>query len=165
MTNLLVAAGAVRHGTLPAPAGAGRVAAIDPRDVGEAAAAVLTGDGHAGAIHRLTGPRAIGYAEMAEDLARVLGRPVAYVDVPEDAAREQLAASGAPDWLVRQVTGAFRMIRAGALAETTATVRELTGREPRSFAAFARDHAPAFRNDGGRPDGRPPEVAVSRGAT
>jgi uncharacterized protein YbjT (DUF2867 family) len=129
MTNLLAAAG----GPLVAPAGNGRVAMIDPADVGAVAAAVLTGDGHAGRTYRLTGPEAIDYATAAAALG------VDYVDVPEDAARAELSAAGMPDWLVTQLIGVFRLIRDGAMAETTETARELTGREPRSFAAFARE--------------------------
>jgi uncharacterized protein YbjT (DUF2867 family) len=139
MTNLLAAAEAVRtQGILPAPAGAGRVAMIDPRDVGAAAAAVLTGSGHEGRTYRLTGPEAIGYAEIAA----ILG--VEYVDVAPAAAREQLAASGMLGWLVDHLDRVFALIRAGAFEETTDTVRMLTRREPRSFAQFARDHAEAF---------------------
>jgi hypothetical protein len=39
----------------------------------------------------------------------------------------------------------FRAQRAGAHATPTDTVRAVTGREPRSVADFARDHAAAFR--------------------
>jgi uncharacterized protein YbjT (DUF2867 family) len=139
MTNLLAAAEPVRaQGILPAPAGNGRVAMIDPRDVGEVGAAVLTGSGHEGRTYRLTGPVAVGYA----DIAATLG--VAYVDVPPADAHEGLVAAGLPDWLVDQLDGAFALIRDGALEETTDCVRVLTGREPRSFAEFARDHAAAF---------------------
>jgi uncharacterized protein YbjT (DUF2867 family) len=145
MTNVLAAADQVRAtGTLAAPAGRGAVAMIDPADVGAVAAVALTGDGHAGRTYRLTGPRAIGYGEVAEALSRVMGRPVAYADVPETAARDALASAGMPDWLVQQIAGAFRLIREGALAETTSTVRELIGRDPRGFEAFAAAHAAAF---------------------
>jgi hypothetical protein len=48
------------------------------------------------------------------------------------------------EWLVDHLDRAFALIRDGALADTTDTVRVLTGREPRTFAAFARDHAGAF---------------------
>ena len=139
MTNLLAAADPVRtERVLPAPAGAGRVAMIDPRDVGAVAAAVLCGSGHEGRTYRLTGPEAIGYA----DIAAILGAH--YVDVPPSAAREQLAAAGMPDWLVDHLDKAFGLIRDGALEDATDTVRVLTGREPRTFAEFARDHADAF---------------------
>jgi uncharacterized protein YbjT (DUF2867 family) len=145
MTNLLAAAEPVRaQGVLPAPAGQGRIAMIDPRDVGAVAAAVLTGSGHEGRTYRLTGPEAIGYRQLASELAKATGAPVEYVDVPPDAAREGLAASGMPDWLVDHLDGAFALLRDGALEETTDTVRVITGRDPRSFAEFARDHAEAF---------------------
>jgi uncharacterized protein YbjT (DUF2867 family) len=145
MTNLFAAAEEIRQGRLPAPAGSGRIAMVDPRDVGAVAAAVLTADGHEGRTYRLTGPRAVSYADVAEALAAATGHPVEYVDVPEEAAREALAASGMPGWLVEHLVGAFRMIRADALAETSDGVRALTGREPRGIADFVGDHAAAFR--------------------
>ncbi|HEX5617670.1 MAG TPA: SDR family oxidoreductase [Solirubrobacteraceae bacterium] len=139
MTNLLAAAEPVRtQGILSAPAGAGRVAMIDPRDIGTVAAAVLCGSGHEGRTYRLTGPEAITYAEIAAILE------VQYVDIPPSAAREHLEAAGMPDWLVDHLDRAFGLIRAGSFEDTTDSVRVLTGREPRSFAQFARDHADAF---------------------
>jgi uncharacterized protein YbjT (DUF2867 family) len=145
MTNLLAAAEPVRaEGVLPAPAGEGRVAMIDPRDVGAVAAGVLTGTGHEGRTYRLTGPEAIGYRDVAAEIGAATGRHVEYVDVPPDAARQALAGAGMPGWLVDHLDGAFALIRDGALEETTDAVRVLTGRDPRGFAGFARDHAPAF---------------------
>jgi uncharacterized protein YbjT (DUF2867 family) len=139
MTNLLAAAEPVRtQGVLPAPAGAGRVAMIDPRDVGAVAAAVLCGSGHDGRTYRLTGPESIAYAEIAGTLG------VDYVDVPAAVAREQLVASGLPGWLVDHLDKAFALIREGGMEATTDTVRLLTGHDPRTFAEFARDHADAF---------------------
>jgi uncharacterized protein YbjT (DUF2867 family) len=139
MTNLLAAAEPVRaQGVLPAPAGMGRVAMIDPRDVGAVAAAVLCGSGHEGRTYRLTGPDAIAY----DEIATILG--VQYVDVPPAAARAELAAAGMPGWLVDHLDKAFALIREGALEATTDTVRVLTGRDPRRFAEFAHDHADAF---------------------
>jgi uncharacterized protein YbjT (DUF2867 family) len=140
MTNLLAAAGQVRAvGRLSAPAGLGAVAMIDPRDVGAVGAAVLTSDGHAGRCYELTGPEAITYAQVAEALSAATGRPIAYAHVAPEAAREGLVAAGMPDWLVEHLDGAFERIRRGELAQTTDTVRVLTGREPRTLAQFARD--------------------------
>ncbi|HXG75638.1 MAG TPA: NAD(P)H-binding protein [Gaiellaceae bacterium] len=145
MTNLLASAEQVRATRkLVAPAGEGRVAMIDPRDTGSAAAAVLASDGHAGRTYVLTGARALGFADVARELGLATGDDVEYVDVPDAAAREALAASGLPDWLVGHLSGLFPRIREGLLAATTETVRELTGREPRTFAEFAREHAEAF---------------------
>ena len=49
-----------------------------------------------------------------------------------------------PDWLVTHLGALFPLIRQDALAETTTTVRDLTGAEPRSFGDFAQDHTDAF---------------------
>jgi uncharacterized protein YbjT (DUF2867 family) len=145
MTNLLNAAEQVRAtGTLFAPAGSGAIAMIDPRDIGAVGAAVLTGDGHAGRCYTLTGPEAITYRDVARALTAATGRRVAYVDVPPQAAREGLAQAGMPDWLIEQLDGAFERIRRGAFAQTTDTVRVLTGREGRTFVDFASANAGLF---------------------
>jgi len=145
MTNLLSAAEQVRAtGKLFAPAGAGATAMIDPRDIGAVGAAVLTGDGHAARCYTLTGPEAITYADVARVLTDATGRRVEYVDVPPHAAREGLAQSGMPDWLIAHLDGAFEHMRRGAFAQTTDTVRVLTGRDGRTFVDFASEHAGLF---------------------
>ncbi len=145
MTNLLMSAEQVRdQGMLFAPAGGGKVGMIDTRDVAAVAAKVLTGDGYDGKTYALTGPEAITFEQVAEELSAALGRPVAFVDVPEDGARQGLVAAGLPDWLVDHLFQLFRLIRQGALGEVTNTVRELTGREPRSLADFVRERAALF---------------------
>jgi uncharacterized protein YbjT (DUF2867 family) len=145
MTNLRAAAEPVREqGVLPAPAGDGRIAMIDPRDVGAVAAAVLTGSGHEGRTYRLTGREALTYRDIAAELSKATGTRVAYVDVRPDVAREALVAAGMPGWLVDHLHGVFSLVRDGALEETTDAVRVLVGREPRSFAEFAQDHVDAF---------------------
>ena len=145
MTNLLAVAEAVRaQQILPAPAGEGRIAMIDPFDVGAVAAAVLTESGHDGRTYELTGPEAVGYRDVAAELSRVTGTHVEYVDVPPAAAREELVAFGMPDWLVQHLDGAFAKFRDGEFAATTDAVAVLTGRPPRTIADFLTDHAYAF---------------------
>jgi uncharacterized protein YbjT (DUF2867 family) len=145
MTNLLAAAEPVRaQHVLPAPAGEGRLAMIDPRDLGAAGAAVLVGGDHAGRVYDLTGPEALSYREIAKPIADATGTPVEYVDVPPVAARESLVAMRAPDWLVDHLDGVFANVRANVYATTTDTVEELTGRRPRDLATFIAEHADAF---------------------
>ena len=146
MSNLLASAEAIRHtGKLFAPADEARIAMIDPRDIAAVAAVVLTTDGHEGQTYEFTGPEAITYERIAEELSAATSRPVEFVDVPEEAARQGFVEAGMPAWLVEHLIELFRIIRQGALEWTTDTVRLLTGREPRSFAEFAREHAGLFR--------------------
>lgn len=142
MSNLLAAADAVaRTGRLVAPAGAARVAMIDPRDVAAVAAAVLADDRHDGRTYVLTGPEALTFAEVAERLSAATGRPVEFVDVPDEAARQEMLRSGMPDWLADGVVEVHRQLRAGVSAQVTDVVRVLTGRDPRGLGDFLRDHA------------------------
>lgn len=84
---------------------------IDPRDVGAAAAAVVTGADHAGRTLVLTGPEAIGYEQVATELAAATGRPVEFVDVPDEGARQALLAAGMPEFVAQQLVSIFGMLR------------------------------------------------------
>jgi uncharacterized protein YbjT (DUF2867 family) len=95
----------IRDGVLAAPAGDAEVAMIDPRDVGEAAAAALDEES---AEYHLTGPAALTFAQAAEALG------ARYVDLPPEA-----LAGVQPEWLARHLDGVFSLIRARRLARVT----------------------------------------------
>ena len=64
MQNMLMYAGSIaRTGSFALPLGTAKTAMIDARDVGEVAAVVLTGEGHAGQAYRLTGPTMMDFHE------------------------------------------------------------------------------------------------------
>jgi uncharacterized protein YbjT (DUF2867 family) len=146
LTNLLAYARTVtRTGMLFAPAGTAAISFVDPRDVAEAAAAALTGTGHDGRTYALTGPEAITFERVAAALAAAAARPVTYVSVSDDEARQAMLAEGLPPMVADAIVAIFASQRAGSMAGTTDTIRELTGRPPRTIADFAREHAAAFR--------------------
>jgi uncharacterized protein YbjT (DUF2867 family) len=145
MSNLLGSAPGVRQaGALFLPAAGAKVAMVDPRDVAEVAAAVLTGDGHDGRTYELTGPEAVTFDEVAGELSAALGRPVAFVPVPDADARAQMVAAGLPPWYADNVVTQMGQLRSGAQDRVGDTVAALTGREPRAVGEFLRDHATAF---------------------
>jgi len=145
MTNLLGAAEGVRHqGMLFAPAADARIAMIHPGDVAAAAAVALTESGHDGQTYVLTGPEAMTYQRVAEDLSAQTGRRIGFVDIPPAAATSALIGAGLPEFAAAQVVRVFEALRKGAQSTTTGSVRALTGRDAHPFAAFARDHAGAF---------------------
>lgn len=126
------------------PTGDGRTAVIDPVDIAAVAARVLTTDGHEGQTYELTGPKAISRAAMVADLSAALGRPLRFIDVPEAAARERLAALGLPEALREPILRYYAMVKAGEAAAVTAEVERLIGHAPRPFAAWVHDHRKAF---------------------
>jgi uncharacterized protein YbjT (DUF2867 family) len=145
MSNLFASVDTIRgSGTIVAPAGDAKIAMTDPRDIAAAAACALVDGDHDGRSYVLTGPRAVTYAEVAADLSTVLGREITFVDVPDDAARAGMLASGAPDWFADSLVVLYGLLRDGIAAHPADGVRTLTGREPRTFAEFAHDHRAVF---------------------
>lgn len=127
MANLLGQLGTVRdHGVLPLPAGDARVAMIDPADVAACATAALLDPVPPGR-YELTGPAAIGFADVAAGLAAVMGRPVEFVDVPPEQAVSAMVANGLPAFAAEQICNVFAELRAGAQREVTTDVLRLTG--------------------------------------
>lgn len=145
MSNALMWRDTIRaQGIFYEPTGTGAHAMIHPGDVGEVGAEVLTSDGHEGRTYELTGPEAITAARCAATLSTVLGREVRHVDVPDEAFRQGLSASGAPPALVDSLARYYTMVRAGEFAMVTSTVPELLGRPARSFDQWALEHRAAF---------------------
>jgi uncharacterized protein YbjT (DUF2867 family) len=147
MQNLLRSAPAVAaHGVLTAAMQEGRIAMVDARDVAAVAAAALTGSGHTGQTYVITGPEALSHAMVAAILSEAVGRRIVYRDIEPDALREQLVAAGTPPWLVDVRMEFTSVLRRGFAAAVSDTVFRTTGHEPRTFAAFAAEHAARFRN-------------------
>jgi uncharacterized protein YbjT (DUF2867 family) len=145
MANLLGGADGVRQASaLFLPAAGAKVAMVDPRDVAEVAVVTLTSDGHDGRRYQLTGPEAVSFDDVAEQLSTVLGRPVGFVPVPDEDAVAQMVNAGAPEWFAANVVRQLGRLRQGTQAEARDVVRVLTGREPRTVGEFLRDHATAF---------------------
>jgi uncharacterized protein YbjT (DUF2867 family) len=149
MQNLFLHAQTIAlEGQMRAPMGGAKISIVDARDVAEVAAAVLTGDGHEGMAYDITGPEALSFAQMAEKIGAAAGIDVRYVDVPLDEARQQMLDAGAPEWFADSMTELYRVFRAGHGASVTSVVQAATGRRPRSFDEFAREHSHKFRERG-----------------
>jgi uncharacterized protein YbjT (DUF2867 family) len=117
--------------------------ALDPADIGAVAALALTSEGHEGQAYRLTGPEAILPADQVRVLGEVLGRDLRFEGLSNDEAREQMTATMPAEY----VDAFFSFYVDGTLDESPVlpTVRELTGREPRTFEQWTTAHADAFR--------------------
>jgi len=61
----------------------------------------------------------------------------------EEDARKGVA--GWPDWMINGYILGDRIAREGRTSAVSPTVKEVTGKNPRSFEQFARDYAEAFK--------------------
>jgi uncharacterized protein YbjT (DUF2867 family) len=139
MTNTLQWADAIRAGEpVSAPFADIAVALNDPQDVAAVAAVALTGERHVPGPCRITGPEALTPGERVRILGEVLGREIAFEPQDDESARAATPPYG---------EAFYELFRGGKADETTVlpTVREITGREPRSFREWAEANAAAFR--------------------
>lgn len=104
----------------------------------------LTTAGHEGRTYALTGPKALSFSEMALILNEVLGKPVRYVDMPEQEARQMTRHAGLQDYVIDGLIQTFLAIRAHRLEYTTDDVQRVTGRPPRTFEDWCRERRAAF---------------------
>jgi uncharacterized protein YbjT (DUF2867 family) len=134
-----------KDSTVYNPHGQGKAVWVDGRDVGEVAAAVLTGQGHEGKAYDLTGPEALGDAEALAILGQALGRKYTYVDVPEEAARKAMLDMQMPAWLVDGFMELNMLVKNNWAATPATGVKDVLGRPPRSFQQYAKDYAAGDR--------------------
>ncbi|MER5844535.1 NAD(P)H-binding protein [Streptomyces prasinus] len=131
----------VRAGTVRLPAGNGGEPFIDARDVAEVAAAVLTREGHEGAVHALSGPRALPLEEAVDTIARATGRTIRYHPVTADEYVADLTAQGVPGGQARFLAQLFTWMRDGEDAHLSSGVQDVLGRAPRDFTSFVAEAA------------------------
>jgi uncharacterized protein YbjT (DUF2867 family) len=133
------------RGTVFFPGGQGQVSPVHPDDVAAVAAVLLTDEGRAGQVYEVTGPELLTIADMVATLAAVLGRPVHYVDVPEQTAREWMTTSGMDPRLAAALAETMTALRANRFARIADTVPRLTGRPAHSYHEWCRHHADLFQ--------------------
>lgn len=125
---------AAARGLLQGSAGEGRVSAASRADYAEAAAAVLTGEGHADKVYELAGDVGFTYGELAAEVARQSGREVVYQDLPADKYAEALKGFGLPEPLAGALADSDVGIRRGELFDDSGDLRGLIGRPTTTLA-------------------------------
>jgi uncharacterized protein YbjT (DUF2867 family) len=124
------------NGNFYANAGDARISMVDTRDVAAVAAVLLTEPGHEGSEHDVTGPEALSYADIASKLSASMGRPVNYVDVPDDAVRAALSGFGLGEWMVESLVNLYDDYRQsgadGYASRVSDSVSKLVGRPART---------------------------------
>ncbi|HKE29335.1 MAG TPA: SDR family oxidoreductase [Bryobacteraceae bacterium] len=123
------------------------VSPVDVRDIAAVAMAVLTGAGHEGKKYVITGPEALSYFDVADQLSAAIGKRVSYVDVPLEAARQAILDAGAPEWFAEGQAEQFRFRWQGRQSRVTSTIADVAGKKPTTCEEFAREYASYFRGE------------------
>jgi len=123
--NLVADFDAARAGTIANSVADGRIAGAPRREFAEAAAVVLTTEGHAGQAYELSGDDSWSYEEFAVAAGEVLGTPVAYQSLSGEEERDQLLGFGLDEGTAAFVVTLNGGLREGEMSDTTGDLTRL----------------------------------------
>jgi uncharacterized protein YbjT (DUF2867 family) len=83
-------------------------------------------------------------AEQTAAIAEAIGRPLRYVDIPENAARDSMLSMGMPAEIVEGLLEFTAETRTGPDQAVSSAVPDVTGHPARTFTAWAAENAAAF---------------------
>jgi NAD(P)H dehydrogenase (quinone) len=130
------AAQIVRDGRLVTSTPDARVAYVTREDCAAAAAAVLTTPGHENMAYNITGPDAIGPAELVALASEISGKKVELVALDELAYRQFLLDNGTPESAINGALSFANELDSPFLREPSTAVADLTGRPPTSVRSL-----------------------------
>jgi uncharacterized protein YbjT (DUF2867 family) len=132
-------------GVYPIPAGNQGLAAVDVRDIAEAAAISLTEEGHAGKTYDLVSSEMLTGPAAAATWSKLLGNKITYAGHGDfDGFEAQLRNSGTPSWVAYDLRVMFQGYVERGLSNTeaqTARFAALLGHQPRTYSSFAAELA------------------------
>jgi len=135
-----------KEGKLYLPYGRERHAPVAAADIARVVVGILSDPAmHVGERYVLTGPKNMTISEMAEVLSCGLGRPVEYVDLPNEAWGRVLSEQvGLPEFLVRHLRAVADDHKKGVFSAQTDVVQRIGGQAAQSLEDFVREHRESF---------------------
>ena len=131
----------VKSDEIVTASGGGKVGFVDADDSAEVGVRALMDDIPHNTDHVITGPEALSYSEAAEVIGKAVGRTIRHVNISGQTLRDRLMKAGLTPDYAGFMAGLDENIKNGAEDRITDTVERVTGRKPRSLAAFAESHA------------------------
>lgn len=113
-----------------------KVAFVSRDDIAAAAAGLLLGDNHEGAIYNGTGPESLTGAQRAELIAKASGKPLSFITVPVETLQDQLQQVGLPAEIINLVVSSQQNFSNGDYDIVTGDIEKLSGRPARSLESI-----------------------------
>lgn len=137
----------IATGSWAGSAANGRVNFIDTRDVAKVARIALLEEVSPDSqrAYHLTGSRAWTMQQLAEELSGLLNRRVVYLHRSPQEHRAALLAEGTSPFIVDLLTGLDQVFRESVSAETTATIKDLTGGDARDTREWLAENIALFQ--------------------
>lgn len=125
---------AVKSGAFIGSAGEGKISMATREDLAQAAAVVLTSEGHIGKTYELAGDKAHTLTELAEEISRQTGKNIPYKNLPEEEYAAILAKNGVPEGFAKVVAGFDTDASKGHLYDDSKELSKLIGRPTTSLS-------------------------------
>lgn len=126
--------------------GKAKISHVDVRDIAAIAVKALTESNHEGKAYTLTGPEALTYDELASELSKVLGRSIRHVSLLPSDLKNGMLAEGLPEEIADRMLDLERYYREDQASRITNDIKQVTGRDPKRFAQYARDCASSLQS-------------------
>ncbi|MBL4583820.1 MAG: NmrA family NAD(P)-binding protein [Pseudomonadales bacterium] len=133
----------VLNGAVTLPPGAVKEPFIDIDDIADAAVVALTEQGHSGKIYEMTGPQLLTMTEAVAVISDITGKEIQYIQISPDDLMTGLKQQGLPAPLVSLYHYLFTTVLDGRNAQLTDGVKQILGRDPRSFETYTQAAAAA----------------------
>lgn len=131
--------GALAGGAFIGSAGDGKISSAARADFAEAAAAVLTGEGHWGKIYELAGDSAYTLTDLALEISSQTGKNIPYKNLPEAEYAGILKSFGLPEGIAAAIAGWDVSASKGDLFDDSKQLSRLTGRPTTPLAQSVKE--------------------------
>ena len=133
------AGGAVAAGAFVGSAGEGKISSASREDYAEAAAVVLTGDGHAGKVYELAGDVSYTLKDLAAEISRQTGKDVPYQNLAEEEYAGVLKSFGLPEGIAQAVASWDTGISNGDVFDDGKVLSKLIGRPTTALSEVVKE--------------------------
>ena len=136
MLPMFIGEQVLETGVIMQPAENGKSSLVLRQELAEAAAVVLTSEGHENKAYPLVNNQAISYYEVAETIAQISGKDITYQSPSPEEYQATLKTYGVPDEYIGLFT-AFSVAQAnGELEMSDNSLEKLLGRKPTTSTEF-----------------------------
>lgn len=136
MLPMFIGEQVLETGLIMQPAQNGKSSLVLRQELAEAAAVVLTSEGHENKAYPLVNNQAISYNEVAETIAQISGKNITYQSPSPEEYQATLKTYGVPDEYIGIFT-AFSVAQAnGELEMSDNSLEKLIGRKPTTARQF-----------------------------
>lgn len=131
--------GSIQAGGFIGSAGEGKISSANREDFAEAAAVVLTTEGHANKIYELAGDEAYTLTEFAAEISLQSGKNIPYINLSEADFTAALVGFGLPEGFAQVLSNSDIGASKGDLFDDSKTLSGLIGRPTTPYAVTIRE--------------------------